>query len=216
MPFKLQLWHEYLKWISIGMTPMLLFGMYRWYDKQMVITNQIHLISTFRHEINEAQRSTNQYVANIEKYCELKAIDDSWFYSLSKQQKDHMHQLRDYLGFSEIPNVNLATAIVRQVSEQTLNILSLQLEMLEDALGKMDIEKMRELQEVMNKLQLSTFSKIQMERIKSEIISTSRELQAKGVLSQIFSVFYDFLMTIVSDIAMPLATKLLHNMILTA
>ena len=38
MPFALRLWSEYLKWISVGMTPMLLVGMYRVYDKQMVIS----------------------------------------------------------------------------------------------------------------------------------------------------------------------------------
>ena len=87
MLFTLQLWHVYIKWISVGMTPMLLFGMYRLCDRQLVISNQVHLINTFRHEMYTAERSTNQYIANIEKYCELKAIDDSWFYSLSRSEK---------------------------------------------------------------------------------------------------------------------------------
>ena len=210
----LRLWREYVKWISVGMTPMLLFGIYRLCDKQMVINNQIHLINTFQHDIYKAQRSTDRYVASIEKYCELKAIDDSWFNSLNSQQRDHMHRLRDYLGLDEIPDVTTATAIVRQVSEQTLQIMSSQLEVLEDALGEMDIEKMRQLQEVMSKVEFSTFLKMQMEHTKSVIISTSRELQARGGLNQIFSVFYDFLMAIVSKIAVPLATRLLQNMIL--
>ena len=212
---KLHLWQEYLKWISVGMvTSMLLFGMYQWYEKQKIIRNQIQLINTFRYKIYETQRSTDQYVASIEKYCELKAIDDSWFYSLTAQQKHHMHWLRDYLGVGEIPDVNIATTIVRQVSIQTLKILSVHLETLEDALSKVDIEKMRELQNVMNKIQLSTISKMQMEHIKLEIISTSRELQSRGTLSKIFSTFYDYLIAILSKIALPLAYKLLENMIL--
>ena len=213
MVFALRLWREYLKWISVGMTPILFFGVYRLY-KQMIINNQVHLINTFRRDMYIAQRSADRYVVSIEEYCELKAIDNSWFYSLNRQQKDHMHRLRDYLGLDEIPDVKIATAIVRQVSEQTLKVMSLQLTVLEDALGEMDIEKMRQLQEVMSKVEFSTFSKMQMEYIKSEIISTSRELQARGALYQIFSVFYDFLMAIVSKIAVPMATKLLQNMIL--
>ena len=213
-PVNLHLWHEYLKWISVGMMSMLLFGMYRWCEKQMVISNQIHLINTFRHKMYETQRSTDQYVTNIEAYCELKAIDDSWFYSLTAQQKQHMHMLRDFLGVDEIPDVNIATTVVKQVSAQTLKILSVNLEALEDALSNMDLEKMRELQEIMNKMQLSTFAKMQMEHVKSKIISTSHELQARGTLSRIFSTFYDFLMAIISKIAVPLAYKLLENMIL--
>ena len=92
--------------------------------------------------------------------------------------------------------------------------MSSQLAELEDALGEMDIDKMRQLQEVMSKGDLSTFSKMQMEHIKSEIISASRELQARGALYQIFSDFYDFLMAIVSKVAVPLAYKLFENMIL--
>ena len=214
MVFALRLWREYLKWISVGMTPILFFGVYRLCDKQMIINNHVHLINTFRRDMYIAQWSADRYVVSIEEYCELKAIDNSWFYSLNRQQKDHMHRLRDYLGLDEIPDVKIATAIVRQVSEQMLKVMSLQLTVLEDALGEMDIEKMRQLQEVMSKVEFSTFSKMQMEYVKSEIISTSRELQARGALYQIFSVFYDFLMAIVSKIAVPMATKLLQNMIL--
>ena len=53
-----------------------------------------------------------------------------------------------------------------------------------------------------------------MKSIKSEIISASRELQARGALYQIFSVFYDYLMAIVSKIAVPLAIKPFENIIL--
>lgn len=126
-----------------------------------------------------------------------------------------MHWLRDYLGVGEIPDVNIATTIVRQVSIQTLKILSAHLEALEDALSKVDIEKMRELQNIMNRIQLSTISKMQMEHIKSEIISTSHELQSRvRTLSKIFSTFYDYLIAILSKIALPLAYKVLENMIL--
>ena len=204
---------EYIKWISVGMAPMLLLGMYRFCDKQMVISNQVHLINTFRHDIYKAQRSADQYVASIEKYCELKAIDDSWFYSLNSQQRAQMYRLRNHLGLDDIPDVNMATDIVRQVSEEMLEIMSGQLEELEDALGEMDLQKMRELQGLMSE---KNFFKTQMEQIKSDIIlSASHELQARGgVLYQIFSGFFKFLMTIITNIAVPMAAKLLHNMIL--
>ena len=61
-----------------------------------------------------------------------------------------MHELRDYLGLDEIPDANIATAVVRQVSERMLKIMSSQLAVLEEALGEMDIDKMRQLQEVMS------------------------------------------------------------------
>ena len=152
-----KVWLEYLKWISVGMIPMLLFGMYRLYDKRMVITKQANLISSFRKNMHEAQRSADQYVASIEKYCELKAIDDSWFYSLNSREKHQMYQLRDFLGMDDISDVNMATAIVRQVSEQVLKIMSKQLTELEDALRKEDIEEMRQLQDVISKIEFLTF-----------------------------------------------------------
>jgi len=46
---------------------------------------------------------------------------------------------------------------VRQVSEQIVKILSVYLEKLENALGEMDIEKMRHLQKVLNKEEISSF-----------------------------------------------------------
>ena len=209
-----RVWLEYLKWISVGMIPMLLFGMYRLYDKRMVITKQANLISSFRKNMHEIQRSADQYVASIEKYCELKAIDDSWFYSLNSREKHQMYQLRDFLGMDDIPDVNMATAIVRQVSEQVLKIMSKQLTELEDALRKEDIEEMRQLQDVISKIEFSYFLKRQMEHVKSEIISSSRAIQRRGALYQLFSVFYDFLVSVVSKLAVPLATKLFEIMIL--
>ena len=203
-------WLEYLKWISVGMTPVLLFGMYRLYDKKMVITKQANLISNFRNGMHEAQRSADQYVASIEKYCELKAIDDSWFYSLNSREKHQMYQLRNYLGMDDIPDVNMATAIVRQVSKQVLEAMSKQLTKLEVALCKGDIEEMRQLQDV-TKTEFSYFIKRQM---KSEMISSSQEIQRRGTLYQLFSIFYDFLVSYISKLAVPLATKLLEIMIL--
>jgi len=51
---------------------------------------------------------------------------------------------------------------------------------LEDALFDMDIEKMKELQEIrMDKEQLSSFSRTQVEQMKLKIISTSRVILAR-------------------------------------
>ena len=201
-----------LQWISLGMAPILLFGIYRLYDRQMIIRNQVQLINTFKYEIFEVQRSMNQYVASIEKYCELKAIDDSWFYSLTNQERHHMYQLRDYLGLDEIPDVNVATTIVKQISEQTLKILSSQLAILEEALGKLDIEKMRQLQQITKETEhsVAAFSKKQMDHIRSEIISSSRELQARGI----WSVCFDYVIKLLEKIGVPLATKLIYHMLL--
>ena len=198
-----------LQWISLGIAaPILLFGIYHLCDKLMIICNQVQLINTFKYEIFKI----NQYVASIEKYCELKAIDDSWFYSLNDQQRRHMYQLRDYLGLDEIPDVN-AVYIVKQVSERTLKILSSQLPILEEALGKLDIEKMRQLQQITKETEhsVAAFSKKQMDHIRSEI-SSSRELQAlpRGK----WSVFFDYVIKILEMIGVPLATKLIYHLIL--
>ena len=197
----------WLKWVSVGMIPVLLFGMYCFYDKEMVITKQTNLISNFRNGMHEAQRSADQYVASIEKYCELKAIDDSLFYSLNSREKHQMYQLRDYLGMDDIPDVNMATAIVRQVSNQVLEAMSKQLAKLEVALCKGDIEEMRQLQDV-TKTEFFYFIKRQM---KSEIISSSREIQRGGKLYQLFSIFYDILVSCISKLAVQLAIKVLFH-----
>ena len=211
---------DYLKWICI---PILLVGIYYMYgiSDERVITNQVHLINAMKEGIDQAKKSTDQYVVKFEKYCELKAIDDSWFSSLSAQQKDHMHQLRHYLGLNidiKVPDVKAATTIVREVSKQLIVILSSQLTMLENALYDMNIEEMKKLQKAINKEQISLFSEVQMESIKSQIMSKSTELQARGgLVHQIFSVFYDFLVMVLSKIVMPLTVeviyKVLHEMI---
>ena len=113
-----------------------------------------------------------------------------------------MYQLEDDLGLGEIPDVNIAVNIVKQVSEQTIKILSTQLEILEDALEEMDIDKMKQLQKELNKVHLSTFIETQKDKMKENIMSTSHELQVSsgGVLWQIASLFYNVLKFVYSKL----------------
>ena len=39
--------------------------------REKVISNQVHLITTFRQRMYETQRSMDQYIVTVEKYCEL-------------------------------------------------------------------------------------------------------------------------------------------------
>ena len=128
-----------------------------------------------------------------------------------------MHKLRYYLGLGEnyeIPDLDSVTDMVKLVSEDTLETLSLYLEILEDALGEMNIKKMRKLQMDENIMNLPIFIKNQFENIKLGIISSSREIQARGVLYQISIVFCDHLLPMISKIAVSVATNVINNMIL--
>ena len=172
------------------------------YERQQIINKQMQLIERFEQAIDETERSTYQYVANIREYRRLKEIDESWFTWLSKQEIARMYQLEDYLELDEIPDTNIAIAIVRQVSEQTLKTLSSQLEILEDALREMDIDTMKNLQKDINKVQLSGFLRGQTDYMKSKMASTSRALQARsgGTVWKLASLFYSVLMTVISKI----------------
>ena len=228
MPFGVQPWHAYT-WMLIisfilGMVLMSLFGNSKlqdheggesyekqmaimrekqiMYERQQIINKQMQLIERFEQAIDETERSTDQYVANIREYRRLKEIDEGWFTWLSTQEVARMYQLEDYLELDEIPDANIAIAIVRQVSEQTLETLSSQLEILEDALHEMDIDKMKDLQKGVNKMQLSGFLRGQTDHMKSKIASTSRALQARsgGTFWKLASFFYNVLMTVISKI----------------
>ena len=228
MPLGVQPWHAYACMLIItfilGMILMSLLGnsnlQYHWSDesyerqmaimhekqrmheRQQIINKQTQLIERFEQAIDETERSTHQYVADIKEYCYLKEIDESWFTWLSTKEKARMHQLEDNLGLHEIPDANIAINIVTQVSEQTLMILSSQLEKLQDALDEMDIDKMKCLQRDMSKMQLSTFLRRQTDRMKSKIVSTSRALQKRsgGTFWKLASLFYNVLMTVISKI----------------
>ena len=170
-------------------------------ERQIVTSNQMKLIDKFRLAKYETQRSTDQYIANIREYFYLKEIDNSWFLWLNPQQKFRMYQLEDDLGLGEIDE-NIVVNIVKQVSEQTIKKLSTQLEILEDALDEMDINKMKKLQKELNEVHLSTFIDTQTDNMKEKIISTSRELQVRsgGTLWQIASLFYHVLKFVYSKL----------------
>lgn len=178
------------------------------YEREMVIINQAHLIKRFRSEMHEAQKSMDQYVANIDKYRELEATSKSWLYSLSREEEEYMNRLRDYLGLDRISDLDLkgAAVIVRQGAEQTLKILSSWLEQLEVALSKMDIDKMKQLQTILNEMEDFAVLNSQMECVRSRI---TNELQAKGAFYQISSAFYNL---IIATLDMQLVIKILKIM----
>ena len=182
------------------------------HKREEVISNQVNLITTFRQGIYEVQRSMDQYIATIEKYRELKAADNSWFYSLTIEQKNYMYRLRNYLDLGENVNLKAATVIVRRYSEQTQRILTVQLIELENALSKMNISEMEQLQVDMNEMHLSNLLETHMTRAKSNILSMSRELQVRGAFNQIFSLLYDFLEAAINS---PLVLEIIKKVMLS-
>ena len=182
-------------------------SMHRQYEKQiqamherhLVIQKQTDLINAFTQIMHEIQRSTDQYVAGIREYSHLKDIDNSWLSSLSMEERDRMYRLEGLLGTDEVIDVRMAIAMVRQNFKHTERFFSSQLEELEDALDRMDIDKMKQLQKKINKKHLKAHLQGATEQAKFGV-STSRALQKPGVLFQIASGFYQALVTVISKI----------------
>ena len=186
-------------------------------ERNSIISKQLELINRLKLIKCETQRSIDDYIAKLEKYFELKAIDDSWTTSLSEDQRNVMHELRNSLGLDEdmeIPDVKDVTAIVQQASEEILMVVSSLIETLQDALEEMDIEKMRQLQKEINIKQLSSFLKMQFKQIKLKILSSSDKVQRRGILYQISVVFCDYVIPVLSNIAVSVVTKILSDIML--
>ena len=178
------------------------------HERETIISNQAHLIKRFRYEMYEAQKPMDQFIANLEKYRELEATSKGWFSSLSREEEEYMHRLRDYLELDRVSDVDLkaATVIVRQGTEQTLKILSSVLEQLEVALSEIDIDEMKRLQTVLNEMEHSAVLNSQMKHVKARIIN---DLQARGVFHRVSSAFYDIIMATLSKMDMQLVVKIL-------
>ena len=150
------------------------------HERQLVIQKQTDLINTFDQIVNEMQRLLDQYIAGIREYSYLKDIHDSWFGSLTRGEQARMDQLEDFLGTNEVIDVHVAIAMVGQHFERVERFFSSQLEELEDALDKMDIDEMKQLQKNTNKKHLSARLQEEIWQIKMEMRSTSRTLKKPG------------------------------------
>ena len=174
------------------------------HERQLIFDKQIKLINKFEQAIDETQRSTDRYVNDIREYYYLKERDESynWFRWLNTEEKLRMYQLESHLRLEEIPTVKIAIDIVRKISEETLMAFSSQLEELNDALDEMDIDRMEQSQKDINKVQLSAFLRRPMDHMRSEMLSTSRALQKRsgGIISNLASLFFNVLVTVVSNI----------------
>ena len=186
-------------------------------DEKMIICHQLDLIKALKLMECEVSRFSDQLVANITKYCDLKAIDDGYFSSLTIQQKNHMHLLKESLGLGEkyeIPDKDAAINKVKQVSKEVLIDLNSALIKLEDAPQdekKPDIEKMRQLQKDLNITSLEISIKKQFEGIIPTIItnlSSDYELQAVGGLHKI-SKLVNHVMPLISKITASVASNMI-------
>ena len=64
-------------------------------------------------------------------------------------------------------------------------LVSSLIETLQDTLGEMDTDKMRQLQKEINIMQLSANLKMQFNQIKLKILNSSDKVQRRGILYQI-------------------------------
>ena len=170
------------------------------HDRLLVTKDHIDLINTFDRITHEIQRLKDQYVAGIREYNYVKEIDNKWFGSLSGEERARMYDLEELLGTDEVIDVHLAITIVRQRFEKIEKFVASELEELEDALDKANIDKMKELQNDINKEQLYARLQDEVGKIKAEVRSKSHALQNPGVMSQITSRIYQSLIIIISKI----------------
>ena len=177
-------------------------------DEQMVFSRQRHLISIFNLEISNIKLQTEQLIAKLRRYHELK---ERW--PLLSLEKDEITQLEDDLGLDSgvVPDYDDSAEFTRQICEETSELLSSQVTKLEDALNEKNIEKMRKLQNYME-LHISTFLEDQMKRIKKRYKS-SKKLHQKGVLYRMLSIVYDHFMPFVANIAETVATNVFKTAI---
>ena len=95
----------------------LLVGTYYFISDLLVnINNQVDLIRITRGLSDKLDIKIDECIKATEYYNELNSIDNSWFFSLSEQQKVDKLLLRNYLGVEEISDVNVATNKNRQMS----------------------------------------------------------------------------------------------------
>ena len=181
------------------------------HKEQMVISYQKNVINIFKLGMCKVQESTDHYVAQLKRYCELK---DRWSMTLSSQEEDELSQLEEdfQLEPDQTLDIHSATSVVRQVSKEISDSLSSRVKELEDALHEMDIEKMRQLQKFMNKKYLDAFFKKQMENIKIKLAKSSEELKQRGLLYRISLVLYDHFMPTFTHIVVSVATNVIKNM----
>ena len=170
------------------------------HERQLVIQKQTDLINMFNQIMHEIQRLTDQYVAGIREYSHLKDIDNSYFGSLSGEERARMYHLENLLGTDDVIDVRVAITIVKQRFERVERLFASQLAELEDALDQMDIDEMKQLQKNINKKHLSAQLQEETWQIKMEMGSTSRALQKPGVLSRITSRIFHSLIAVISKI----------------
>ena len=106
-------------------------------DEQLVFSRQRHLISIFNLQISNIQLLTEQLIAKLRRYHELK---ERW--SLSSLEKDEITQLEDDLGLDSgvVPDYDDSVEFTRQICEETSELLSSEVQKLEDALNEKNID----------------------------------------------------------------------------
>ena len=176
-------------------------------ERQLVTSKQMHLIDTFKQGINEARSLKDHHIANLREYSFLKEKRDSWLdWGLSYEQNARINQLEgDYVDIGETLDVNAAMDIVRRDCEKMVTYFSSQLEVLEDALDEMDMEKMKQSQkDIKNQhVHIPSFFQMQTEHIKSNIRISSHghALQIRGRLEKVAALFYNLFKIVFSNLA---------------
>ena len=167
----------------------------------VVVNNQVDLIKVVKSALDNVQAQLKLYNRAAEKYNELKAIENSWIYSLTQTQKDSLNDLSDFLGVKDISEVSEIK--IRDVSRLLNKTFFDLLKELEDALYSSDMEAMENFQMKIDKEQLEINSLLP---IKSKVVmSESTELETKN--------WFDALLDLLKALAVSKDTYKLLNQI---
>ena len=158
---------------------------------QLVIENQVELISITREIKDKVEKKINNYDKIITKFNELKAKENSWFDSLTEQQRKMMKILGDQLGIPDVSKVKqkITTVKIKNASILLNKTLSLRKQELEDALLRGDIKTMRNLQKVIDKEQLAVYSLLPIEDILKSEMNVSSEMATTHWFDALFDLF---------------------------
>ena len=178
-------------WISFAAILFVAYTYYWFIPDQLVIENQVELISITREIKDKVEKKISNYDKIITKFNELKAKENSWFGSLTEQQRKMMKILGDQLGIQDVSKVKekITTVKIKNASILLNKTLSLRKKDLEDALLRGDIKAMRNLQKIIDKEQLVVYSLLPIEDILKSEMNVSSEMATTYWFDALFDLF---------------------------
>lgn len=180
-----------------------------------IVKKQAKLIEDYSDELIKVQDKLDTFLSSFYRYCQLKDKDDSFWpwNKLSVTEKNFMTVLKRKIGPNQMPcyDADLIRDLVLEISEKAMADMLAQLEELESAMLKMDIPKMKQLQQkIMINNEKSLDHDYNIDKVKSEI---STELERTGFAKRILKALFSFAKSLLPKIVMEVARKVLEQII---